>query len=309
MATSLRYRLPPLTLLAASIASALWASTSAAQSSDPCSVSPAGNIDCNITGTYAKPVDVFLESEPDDALPPVFVRSNAVIDARAYPELVGGLLIQAKGKDGGDARPNGEDALGLTVENTGDIKLQAAENAAGNVPVFGLLAQLRGGDATSNGGNGGAAGGTGVSLVNSGSIDMSGLSSDRINGGAGVAGIALGGDGAGSSGSAVGNGAGGSSSAVDLFNHGDVTASVRGDGLFSGVLVASRGGTGADFVDGRNSSGGDAGEANLLNQANIVVDRTWSDLGASETSALFGVLAESHGGNGGASSGRNEAGA
>ncbi|MVW72018.1 hypothetical protein GOQ25_10825, partial [Bordetella sp. 15P40C-2] len=308
MATSLRYRLPPLTLLAASIASALWASTSAAQSSDPCSVSPAGNIDCNITGTYAKPVDVFLESEPDDALPPVFVRSNAVIDARAYPELVGGLLIQAKGKDGGDARPNGEDALGLTVENTGDIKLQAAENAAGNVPVFGLLAQLRGGDATSNGGNGGAAGGTGVSLVNSGSIDMSGLSSDRINGGAGVAGIALGGDGAGSSGSAVGNGAGGGSSAINLFNHGDVTASVRGDGLFSGVLAASRGGTGADFVDGGRNSGGDADGANLLNEADIVVDRTWIDLGASETSALFGVLAQSQGGNGGASSGQHHAG-
>ncbi|WP_415822018.1 beta strand repeat-containing protein, partial [Bordetella tumbae] len=296
-----------LTTLAAAIAGALLSSAAAADTTLYC---PAANgmISCTYTGTnYSEPVGIMRNNTGSAYSAPMYVTTNFDVNATIVPESQAGLWIEAMAGTGTFNSPNdGNNADGLTPNTSGNITLTGGDIVT-NGAIYGLLAKMNGGNATTSdggdvGGNGGVAGAQEILyLANQANIDMTGLAQTQIQGGAGIAVLSKGGNGASTNDDHNPSGAGGYSSGSRLKNVGQVSATVQGSTRFSGLQAASNGGEGATQYDGGANSGGDSGDVSLQNSGNIVVDWTWrnGNTASNSNAAVYGILAESHGGNGG----------
>ena len=298
-----------LTSLAAAIAGALLSSAASGQTTLSCPVQGNNNVSCTFTGTnYSETVTIQAPAASDVSRGAMYVTTNFIVNATIASDTQAGLLIQAIAANGSSSEPyDGSDAVNLTPNTSGSITLSGGAMTTSG-PVYGLLAQMRGGNAatSSDGETGGSGGVSGteniVYLANQASVDMTGLSQTVIQGGAGVAATSQGGNGSGTSGDHNPSGAGGQSAGARLKNQGNVTVTAQGGKRFAGLQATSNGGNGGNQYDGGSNSGGGAGVVSLQNSGQVIVDWTWADVDTSSSNAaLYGILAQAQGGNGGES--------
>ncbi|MFC4275659.1 autotransporter outer membrane beta-barrel domain-containing protein [Achromobacter aloeverae] len=212
--------------------------------------------------------------------------------------------------NGGDPSGNltGVDTQGMTVTNQGALTLvPPTSSIVTNGTVYGLFAQMLGGNAASSsdqkyGGNGGVAGQSPseiLSVTNNGNITMN-LPGVTSQGGAAVGAFSAGGAGAGTTDDHNQGGAGGQSAGVAIDNAGTINVTLAGTKRFAGLLASSSGGNAADQYDGGLNTGGGSGSASVRSTGSINLNWTWAP-NAEASSALYGILAQTQSGNGGAS--------
>jgi len=292
-----------LTQLAAAIAGVLLTGTASAQLTCP----PGGNgtLTCSLSDQYWSPVTVTPPSGFNSPVPVMNVTTSSPISAGVTAYTPAGLSVLAFGNPGNTNSLNGYSAAGLNVNNSGGVILSSSGPFFTNGNLYGILAQMRGGDAASssddeNGGGGGNAGTTSVvTLNNTGSVDMTQLAAVTTPGGAALAALSEGGAGAGTDDDHNPYGPGGQSAGAHITNAGAITATLMGTGRFAGIQAASNGGYGATQYNGGGNYGGGAGNVSIVNSGQVAVNWTWANGSAGSNAGLYGILAESHGGNGG----------
>lgn len=295
---------PRLNRLAAAIAGALLSSAASGQTALTCP-SVGNSLSCNLAGSYWNPVVVQPPAGQNAPVSPMSVTTGMNISAGVPAGFSAGLSVLAEGaagNAGGDL--NGGSTGSLTVNNSGSIVL-SANYVITNGPIYGVLVQMRGGDAASSsddkqGGGGGNAGTNGiVSLTNSASVDMSQLSTVTAAGGAAVAALSQGGAGAGTNDDHNPYGPGGQSAGARVNNSGSVNVNLMGTARFAGIQASSNGGNGADQYDGGSNYGGGSGNVSVQNSGQVLMNWTWANNSSGNDAGVYGVLAESKGGNGG----------
>lgn len=292
-----------LTQLAAAIAGVLLTGTASAQLTCP----PDGNgaLTCSLSGSYWSPVVVQPPSGFNSPVPVMNVTTGFNISVDVNANTPSGLSVLAFGNPGNTNSLNGYSAAGLTVNNSGSLILSSGTYVYTNGNLYGILAQMQGGDAASssndeNGGGGGNAGTTSVvTLNNSASVDMTQLSMVTTPGGAALAALSEGGAGAGTNDDHNPYGPGGQSAGAHISNSGSIKATLNGTGRFAGIQAASNGGYGATQYNGGGNYGGGAGNVSIVNSGQVLVNYTWANGSSGSNAGLYGILAESHGGNGG----------
>ncbi|MFJ3461331.1 autotransporter outer membrane beta-barrel domain-containing protein [Achromobacter spanius] len=292
-----------LTQLAAAIAGVLLTGTTSAQLTCPPGAN--GTLTCNFSSQFGSPVVVQPPGGYNSPVPVMNVTTSSTINAAVTAYTPAGLSVLAFGNPGNTSSLNGYSAAGLNVNNSGNITLSPSGALYTSSILYGLLAQMRGGDAASssndeNGGGGGNAGTTSVvTLINTGSVDMTQLAGVTTPGGAALAALSEGGAGASTDDDHNPYGPGGQSAGAHINNSGAITATLMGTGRFAGIQAASNGGYGATQYNGGGNYGGGAGNVSIVNSGQVAVNWTWANGSSGSNAGLYGILAESHGGNGG----------
>ncbi len=288
-----------LTVLSTAIAGALF-SASAASQAQPCSGS--SGLNCSISGTYSEAVLV----EPtgnNSPVPAMTVGSTAAITVSVQASTSAALQILSLGNNGNSGGSlTGGDTQGLTITNSGNLTLQSGSTAVGGA-LYGLFAQMRGGDGVSSsdghdGGNGGVAGqssGQILSLKNSGSITLN-LPGTSVPTGAALSAISEGGGGGATTHGS--GGAGGQSMGIALVNTGEINVTLAGTGRYAGIQGVSEGGSGASNSEGNGLDGGGAGTVSIVNSGSVALNWNWNS-GSEKGATLYGVRAQAQSGNGG----------
>ncbi len=294
-----------LTALAAAIAATLLPAAALSQQT-LCG----GELSCTIAGQYSD--EVVVTQIDGSELPPMSVDSSADITVTINPSTSGALRIFALGANSTNSSLSGADTQGLTVTNTGDLVVQGSPTSLSG-EFYGLYARMQGGNATSNGhdgGNGGVAGRSLdqiVSLTNHGNVTVN-LPGSTVSNGLGAAISAISKGGAGGVATHGGGGAGGQATGASVSNTGNVNVTLEGSGRFAGVQAISQGGGGASGSEGADNAGGGSGSASVVNSGSVTMDWTWSGSSAGAP-ALYGILAQSNSGDGGDSSEDKDGGA
>lgn len=265
-----------------------------------------GGLSCSISGTQSSPVTVRLGSY--NPIPPLQVTGSAEFTVIVDESFKAALQVLSIGGNGNqDGTLTGDDTQGVTITNTGNLTLQPVQGNAivTGGAVYGLFSQMLGGNGVTSsdneyGGNGGVAGqslGQILSLTNHGDITMS-LPGVTVPGGGGLAALSQGGEGGTTSKDHNPGGAGGQSAGAAIVNTGNISATLAGTGRFSGIIATSGGGGGGDQYDGGANDGAGGGSTKVTNAGAVNVNWTWAD-NATAGAALYGILAQTHSGNGG----------
>jgi uncharacterized protein YhjY with autotransporter beta-barrel domain len=198
------------------------------------------------------------------------------------------------------------DAQGLTIVNSAALTI-ASGTASGDF-AFGLFSQLNGGPGLNGSGSGaGGSGGTSganlagnlttqLVITNTGAITI-----DNVNvGGSGAALYALttGGAGGEPGSSSSAGGAGGSATGAVVTNSAPIYVTASGANGYGGIQAIGQGGAGggASAAKGGGANGGAGGASSVNTSAPVTVNWIW--LNATSNYGLYGILAQSAGGNG-----------
>jgi len=291
-----------LTTLSAALAGVLLGNGASGQTI-PCGGDGNG-YSCSVSGTQSSPV--ILQADSANPIPPLQANSSANITATVNPSTKAALQVLSISSSGNpDGNWTGTDIEGVTITNTGNLTLQSQGAIVTDGTLYGLFGQMLAGNGVSssdgdNGGNGGVAGRSVnqiLSLTNSGDISMN-LPGVTVAGGAGLAAFSQGGEGGTTSDDHNPAGAGGQSVGAYVVNTGDIGITLAGAGRYAGIIATSGGGGGANQYNGGNNNGGGGGATSITNSGNVTLNWTWADT-PTTGAALYGILAQTHSGNGG----------
>jgi hypothetical protein len=212
------------------------------------------------------------------------------------------LSVKAAGQNG-SSNGNAGNGQGITINTQGNLTL--TDTSWSGDFLFGLYASLYGGNGWSSTGDapGGAGGWTGtaslgqiLSLTNSGSIAMD-LPSVTVGSGAALYAITQGGTGG--TGDKKAGGAGGQATGATVDNSGAISVTgLQGSNGFAGIAALGFGGNaGATGNEGGGAYGGAGGPNSVTNSGAVTVDWSWNNV-STPTLGVYGILAQSTGGNG-----------
>jgi uncharacterized protein YhjY with autotransporter beta-barrel domain len=258
-----------------------------------CSTS-GGTYTCTIpAGTHGSGLSVNVPTDNDGNALQANVTTQGAVTVTVPVNQGPALEVKAAGSNGS----NGGNAQGSTITTQADLTL--TNTTWSGEFVFGLYASLYGGNGasgsgSSQGGSGGNAAGT-LSLSNSGVITLDAPSA-TVGSGAALYAITQGGQGGSSD--KGGGGTGGQASGATVNNSGAIKVTVGGAKGFAGIAALGFGGNaGTTGSDGAGTYGGAGGPNSVTNSGAVTVDWSWKNT-STPNYGLFGIVAQSTGGNG-----------
>jgi hypothetical protein len=279
------------------LGAAIWLGIPAEAAAQSCSTDN-GVYTCTVpAGSFSSQISI---SAPSSLGIPMQVSAAGTITVPASAQQASALSITNDASSGTSSQSQGANADGLTIGNTGSITLTQDQTSI-NAYVFGLYSRMTGGQGfngnpgknqTSNGGNTAQ-----LSLTNSGVVTIN-LPNVQISSGGALYALSTAGNG-GSNGSGIG-GAGGTSGGASISNSAAILASLAGQFGFGGIEALGIGGSAGTGDNG--TAGGGGGVSTVDNSAPINITWNWQNVG-SINFGLYGILAQSKGGNGTGSNG------
>jgi hypothetical protein len=261
-------------------------------------------------GSYSSNILFQAPTDSSGNAPFMSVSSDGIMTVPANQSSAYSFI--ASGRPGLNAENGGTggNGQGMFVTSLQDLTMTAGH---GGTYLFGLFAQVvggKGGSATADGSGRGAGGGNAgllensqyVQVSNSGAVTID-LPTITVGSGAALFAASQGGTG-GAPGYYNGSpgGSGGQSAGAQIQNLGNITVSLSGAYGYGGIEALGQGGAGGGYIDGSavgngSAFGGGGGSSSVINSAPINVAWKWQGA-TSPNYGLFGILAQSLGGNG-----------
>jgi hypothetical protein len=281
------------------LGAAIWLAAPTLAAAQSSCTNDGSSFTCTIpAGNFSSQISI---SAPSNLAIPMEVDTAGTMTVPASAQQASALSFTNDASGGTSSQTQGASAVGLTVENTGSITMTQGQTNAINAFFFGLFSRMTGGQGfdgnpskndTLNGGNTAQ-----LILPNSGAITINLPNVQILSGGALYA-LSQAGNG-GSNGSGIG-GAGGTSGGAAISNSAAITASLAGQSGFGGIEALGIGGSAGTGDNG--TAGGGGGVSTVGNSAAVNVTWNWQNVGSTNF-GLYGILAQSKGGNGTGSNG------